>query len=147
MNNEKRRSVTLVEIIIGITILALIGTISFSKFDLSNYKINSFMRQLASDMRYVRKMNKIGNNSVYIVLEKGNGKNGYVLRENGQIAKTVYLPKNIGLECSQSKLSFNGSGYFNGGGTTISIIKKQGFIQMTVVPVSGRVLIKEGIYK
>ena len=33
---------TLVEVIIGITILSLIATMSFTKINLSNYKVNAF---------------------------------------------------------------------------------------------------------
>ena len=88
---------TLVEVLIGITLLALICTIAFSKFDLDNYKVNSFIRQLNSDIRYVRSVNKLGNNKVYIAFTKQNNCSGYVLIENGSNTKSVFLPKNIKL--------------------------------------------------
>ena len=59
---------TLVEVIIGITILSLIATMSFTKINLSNYKVNAFAKQMASDIRYVRKINRLGNNKVYMYL-------------------------------------------------------------------------------
>ena len=49
---------TLVEVIIGITILSLIATMSFTKINLSNYKVNAFAKQMASDIRYVRKLSR-----------------------------------------------------------------------------------------
>ena len=52
---------TLVEVLLGITILAMICTISFSKINLSKYKVNSFIKQMTSDIRYVRRVNKLGN--------------------------------------------------------------------------------------
>lgn len=138
---------TLVEIIIGITILSLIATISFTKFNLSNYKVTSFIKQMTSDIRYVRKINKLGNSNVYMIFTKENNCEGYLLRENGETIKKVFLPKNIDLEYSVSKILFNTQGSFYTGGTTISIIQKNNYTQVTIVPTSGRVLIKEGMYK
>ena len=53
---EKRRNVTFIEVIIGLTLLALIGTITFVKLDLSNYKVNSFIKQMTTDIRYIRQV-------------------------------------------------------------------------------------------
>ena len=106
---------TLVEVIIGITILSLIATMSFTKLNLSNYKVNAFVKQMASDIRYVRKINRLGNSKVYIYFTKQNNTKGYILRENGE--------------------------------ATISVMQKNNYTEVTIVPTSGRVLIKEGIYK
>ncbi|MGN1033827.1 MAG: hypothetical protein ACI4PU_10155, partial [Intestinibacter sp.] len=127
--------------------LALICTISFSKFNLDNYKVNSFIRQLNSDIRYVRRVNKLGNSKVYIVFTEKNGCKGYILRENGNNEKSIFLPKNIKLSYSIGKILFDRQGAFYMGGTTISVGKDKKYTEITIVPVSGRVLIKEGIYK
>ena len=133
---EKRRNVTFIEVIIGITLLALIGTVSFVKLDLSNYKINSFIKQMTTDIRYIRQINKIGNEKVYMLF----------IEESRQ-SKKVFLPKGIELACPTSKILFNTKGGFYKGGTTITIIKKDNYTDITIVPTSGRILIKEGIYK
>ena len=133
---EKRRNVTFIEVIIGITLLALIGTVSFVKLDLSNYKINSFIKQMTTDIRYIRQINKIGNEKVYMLF-----------MEEGRQSKKVFLPKGIELACPTSKILFNTKGGFYKGGTTITIIKKDNYTDITIVPTSGRILIKEGIYK
>ena len=138
---------TLVEVLLGITLLALICTISFSKINLDNYKVNSFIRQLNSDIRYVRMVNKLGNSKVYIVFTTKNNCKGYILMENGNTSKCVFLPKNINLNYSESKILFDTKGAFYMGGTTINIGKDKYYTEITIVPVSGRVLIKEGIYK
>ena len=138
---------TLVEVIIGITILSLIATMSFTKINLSNYKVNSFVKQMASDIRYVRKINKLGNSKVYIYFTKQNNIKGYVLRENGEDTKSVFLPEGVDLKCPISKILFKTNGCFYMGGTTISIMQKSNYTEVTIVPTSGRVLIKEGIYK
>ena len=134
---EKRRNVTFIEVIIGITLLALIGTVSFVKLDLSNYKINSFIKQI----------NKIGNEKVYMLFIEENNCEGYILMEEGRQSKKVFLPKGIELACPTSKILFNTKGGFYKGGTTITIIKKDNYTDITIVPTSGRILIKEGIYK
>lgn len=138
---------TLLEVIIAITILCLISTISFVKFNLSDYKINSFVKQMTSDMRYIRKINKLGNSNVYIAFITQDNFDGYILRENGETTKQVFLPENVDLKCPVSKLLFNTNGSFYTGGTTISIIQKNNYTEITIVPTSGRILIKEGIYK
>ena len=138
---------TFIEVIIGLTLLALIGTITFVKLDLSNYKVNSFIKQMTTDIRYIRQVNKIGNEKIYMILTEENNCEGYILVENGQQVKRVFLPKGIDLECPISKILFNTKGGFYQGGTTITIIKKDNYTDITIVPTSGRILIKEGIYK
>ncbi len=137
---------TLVEVILAITILSLICTISFTKLNLDNYRTKSFVKQLASDIRYVRKINKLGNTNVYIFFNEKEGKKGYVLRENGNNVKNIFLPKGVEIKYSESKILFDRQGAFHTGGTTISVGQNGDFIKITIVPVSGRVLIKEGIY-
>ena len=52
-----------------------------------------------------------------------------------------------GKQTQLSKIFFKTNGCFYIGGTTISIIQKNNYTEITIVPTSGRVLIKEGIYK
>lgn len=125
----------------------MICTISFSKINLSKYKVNSFIKQMTSDIRYVRRVNKLGNIKVYIVFIERNNCKGYIMEENGIEMKSVFLPRNIDLKCSTSKILFDRQGGFYMGGTTISVGKDGDYTEVTIVPVSGRVLVKEGTYK
>ena len=102
---------TLVEVIIGITILSLIATMSFTKINLSNYKVNAFAKQMASDIRYVRKINRLGNSKVYMYFTKQNNIKGYILRENGEDIKSVFLPEGVDLRCPVSKIFFKTNKY------------------------------------
>ena len=120
---------------------------SFTKINLSNYKVNAFAKQMASDIRYVRKINRLGNSKVYMYFTKQNNTKGYILRENGEDIKSVFLPEGVDLRCPVNKIFFKTNGCFYIGGTTISIIQKNNYTEITIVPTSGRVLIKEGIYK
>ena len=78
---------------------------------------------------------------------KQNNTKGYILRENGEDIKSVFLPEGVDLRCPVNKIFFKTNGCFYIGGTTISIIQKNNYTEITIVPTSGRVLIKEGIYK
>ena len=61
---------TLVELVITISIILLIATIYFPKVNIEKYQVNSFTKQLCSDIRYVRNLNKMGNTNTYIYLNK-----------------------------------------------------------------------------
>ena len=55
IKNEKRRNVTILELIIAITLILMISSVGFVKLQGNNYKIISFTKQLCSDLRYVRR--------------------------------------------------------------------------------------------
>ena len=63
----------------------------------------------------------------------------------------MYLPENVNLNFpigqNNSLISFYISGLYKNGGGTISINKGNRYKYITIVPVSGRVLYKEGIYE
>ena len=61
---------TLVELVVGISIIVLITTLCFPKVSIEKYQVNSFVKQLCSDIRYVRNINMMGNTNAYIFLEK-----------------------------------------------------------------------------
>ena len=92
---------TFIEVIIGITLLALIGTVSFVKLDLSNYKINSFIKQMTTDIRYIRQINKIGNEKVYMLFIEENNCEGYILMVDN-LKKYFYL-RELNLRALQVK--------------------------------------------
>ncbi|MEG0856058.1 MAG: hypothetical protein RSG52_06225 [Terrisporobacter sp.] len=142
---------TALELIISISLIALICSICFVKFQGDNYKINSFAKQLCCDIRYVRRENMLDNGNVYISFINENNRNGYVLRRNGSEDKRVYLPQNTKLEypigTNGTHIKFNRTGTFIQGGGTITINKGNDYKYITIVPVSGRVLYKEGIYE
>lgn len=96
-------------------------------------------------------MNQIGNSSVFILVVKQAGKNGYMLFENGGSKKTVFLPQKAELKGSPSKILFNKEGRLREYGNTnkeMTIFLKYNntYREMTIMPIGGRVLIKEGIY-
>jgi hypothetical protein len=133
-----------------ISIISILISIPICKFYLKDYKIDSFVRQLCSDIRYTRIRNINSDYSTYIYYnKKSNGINSYILRENGKNKKEVELPKNTDIYHTSQKIIFTLTGSLNNQGDIITIIdrdrnKKR---EITIVPFSGRILVKEGIYE
>ncbi|MGL5314231.1 MAG: pilus assembly FimT family protein [Peptostreptococcaceae bacterium] len=138
---------TLVELVVTITVLVLITTICFPRENINKYQVNSFTKQLCSDIRYVRKSNINGNSSVYVYLKNEDGKSRYILREKGKDVKEVFLPKDSTIKYAREKIIFKKDGSPDPLGTTITVRYKDIKKEITIVPISGRVLLKEGIYE
>lgn len=138
---------TLVEVVIGIGIIMTILMISFPKEKSQKYEIDSFARQLVGDIRYVRSMNSNGNLSVFIENISTQDNPRYLIKENTDIVKTVYLPKNSSLSYPSSTIKFKSDGTLSSKGETIIIDSKDKKIKITIIPFSGRVLLKEDIYE
>ena len=138
---------TLVEVVIGIGIIMTILMISFPKEKSQKYEMDSFARQLVGDIRYVRSMNSNGNLSVFLENISTQDNPRYVIKENTDIMKTVYLPKNSSLSYPSSTIKFKSDGTLSSKGETIIIDSKDRKIKITIIPFSGRVLIKEDMYE
>jgi Tfp pilus assembly protein FimT len=139
--------VTLIEVIITLGIITMISSIVLSNFYIDRYKINSFTKQLCSDIRYVRARNMSSDFSTYIYYKNEDNVISYVLREDGNDIKQVSLPKNTKLSYAISKIIFKQDGTINGIGETITVTFEGKNTEITIVPFSGRVLLKEGIYE
>ena len=148
---EERRNVSTLELIVTISIIVIMSSICFMKYEGDNYKIEFFAKELCSDIRYVRRENMLNNPNVYIRFISENNKWSYILHRNKKEDKRVYLPKNVNLNFpigqNNSLISFYTSGLYKNGGGTISINKGDKYKYITIVPVSGWVLYKEGIYE
>lgn len=142
---------TTLELIIAISIIVIITSICFMKYEGENYRIEAFAKELCSDIRYVRRENMLNNQSVYIMFINEDNQWSYILRKNKKENKKVSLPKNVDLKfpvgANSSVISFYTSGLYKNGGGTITINKDNEYKYITIVPVSGRVLYKEGIYE
>lgn len=138
---------TLVEVVIGIGIIMTILMVSFPKEKSQKYEMDSFARQLVGDIRYVRSMNSNGNLSVFLENISTQDNPRYVIKENTDIVKTVYLPKNSSLSYPSSTIKFKSDGTLSSKGETIIIDSKDRKIKITIIPFSGRVLLKEDMYE
>lgn len=138
---------TLVEVVITISIMLIISSLCFPKDSISKYQINLFAKQLCSDIRYVRKANMLGNLKTYIYYIVDEEEISYIVRENGNDLKKVHLPKGSSIRYRNNKVKFKPDGSPDPNGQTINIYKEKLKIEITIVPVSGRVLLKEGKYE
>jgi len=139
--------VTLVELVITMSIVLLISTLCFPKDNIEKYQLNSFTKQLCSDIRYVRNINMMGNTNTYLYLDNNGECSSFTLNENKKNIKQVYLPKEYKIEYTRPMVKFKADGTPYPSGTTIKIIYKNRKKEITIVPISGRVLIKEGKYE
>lgn len=79
---------TLVELVITISIILLITTLCFPSDNVEKYQVNSFIKQLCSDIRYVRNINMMGNTNAYVYLNNNDEGSGFTLNENKKRYKT-----------------------------------------------------------
>ncbi len=138
---------TLLEIVISISVILIITSICFPNVDIKKYQVNSFVKQLCSDIRYIRNINMMGNTNAYIYLDNNDKESSFTLNENKKNIKTVYLPKDCKIEYTRQMVKFKADGTPYPSGTTIKIIYENTKKEITIVPISGRVLIKEGKYE
>ncbi|MGL5715568.1 MAG: hypothetical protein ACRCXT_20450 [Paraclostridium sp.] len=137
---------TLIELIIGIGITIILISIVFPKNKMEKYNLESFARQLVSDIRYVRNMNINGNSNYYIEQKSLENPPKYVLKKNSDTIKSVSLPKNSKLICPSNIIKFKSDGTLSTRGETIVISLESLRLEITIIPFSGRVLLKEGKY-
>lgn len=138
---------TLIELLIAMSIVILIATISFPTSKIEKYKINSFTKQLCCDVRYVRRKNMLGDKSTYIVPITNSKYSGYVLKSNKEELKKNKLPLGTKITFMLGRVRFRIDGSPDPKGTTIRIMGKRIYKELTIVPVSGRTLLKEGRYE
>ncbi len=139
----------MIELLVSLCIISIIFSIPIGKFYIKDYQIDSFTRQLCSDIRYTRikNLNSDYSTGIYYT-KKSNGEVAYVLRDGGECKKEVKLPKNTDISKSVEIIQFSPQGVLLKKGETIIITDKKNNKkrEITIVPFSGRVLIKEGIY-
>ncbi|WP_373601574.1 Tfp pilus assembly protein FimT/FimU [Paraclostridium bifermentans] len=138
---------TLVELIITLSIMVIIIYIVFPKDNIQKYELDSFARQFASDIRYVRSININGNENFYLENIKSSNDSRYVIKDNSEIIKTVYLPQNSTLTSTYPIIKFKSDGTLNSIGETMTLKSAYRTIEITIIPFSGRVLLKEGKYE
>lgn len=138
---------TLVELVVTISIILLISTLYFPKDSIKKYEINSFTKQLCSDIRYVRRANMLSDLKTYIYYIEDDKSISYLVRENGKDLKQVFLPENTKLQYDSTRIKFKPDGLPDPKGQTIKIYNEKIKKEITIVPISGRVLLKEGKYE
>lgn len=129
--------------------MMLVVSMCIPKFNNNYYEINAFAKELCSDIRYIRSNNTLGNLNTYITLVQDSNKQGYVLIDKGKNIKEKYLSSDTSIHnnITSKKIYFRNDGSPNPSGSTIQIKNSIYKKEITIVPVSGRVLFKEEEYE
>ncbi len=147
----KSKGYTLLELIITIAIISIIVSISIPKLKLSTYNLKPSGTKLCQEIRNIRYISMTDNTLYNIILNK----DSYYIRKGTKIIKNATLDKNLILsdnfndlasEYSTVQFNHNGAPMYAG---TIKIRDKNSgkYIEITIVPVTGRVLLKNDIFK
>lgn len=142
----RMKGITLVELLLIISIITLLTLIVIPHIDITKYWLISNSRVLRDDIRNVRYLNMSEGKNLKILL----GNNEYVIVENGIEEKRVVFKSDFKLvhNFKNGNIYFSHIGSPQQGGT-IRIIsnKKNQYCEITIVPATGRVLLKDEIFK
>jgi len=147
MREQNQNSgMTLVELLVVLSIIAIVTSMLIPKIERRDYYLLTSSRMLRDEIRTIRYMKMTEGKNYRILL----GDNRYVIFENNKPVKDVKLEKNL-------KIAHNISGgniYFSHIGAplksgTIRIIDDEtnNYCEITIVPATGRVLLKNQIFE
>ncbi len=128
------------------SLVIIVTSIAYTNInvDIIKKKEDLQIQELVSDLRFVRSQNIMGNNAVYIIQDE----NSYTIRKDGDVYKTVEFVNGMHIKCALIYLEFDTDGSPKNNLGTIYINRNDSSIEeITLVPISGRVLYKEGIYQ
>lgn len=143
MSVLNKKGVTLLELILVFSLIAIISAIALPRTNRLPYFMKSYGRTLCADIRYIRLAKMTEGGEFRILLHS----RYYRVLNGHKELKTIELPKNLELVFSGSEVRFDYKGSPSHGGTTITIRDRDSakFYQITIVPASGRVLLKDEI--
>lgn len=130
---------TLVEAIISFSLILLISNVFFVNVNINSNSFRNTVNEFYNDLVYIKKKGILEDKTTYILLEDDR----YILRESGKNKKIVNFPKNMILSSNMSKIIFNKQGTLGNRGTTFRLAYQNLSKEITITPVSGRILIKE----
>ncbi|WZL71456.1 prepilin-type N-terminal cleavage/methylation domain-containing protein [Clostridiaceae bacterium 35-E11] len=140
-NNQK--GFTLLELMIIISLLIIVFIITIPRFTMDRFILKAQARELCSDIRMIRLLKMTEGKYYQIQLNKDH----YKILIGIKKIKRVNFHKNIETFCNNKYISFSCQGAPTGSETadTIKIYhrKTNEFYEITIVPASGRVLLKE----
>ncbi|MGI5998826.1 MAG: pilus assembly FimT family protein [Lutispora sp.] len=139
---QSYEGLTVIELIVVIGMLSLLMTFSLPKIDTSNYKLMEISKALRDDIRYVRYIKMTEGENLRVFFQKTK----YSILEGTKKVKEVSLGSKFSLyqnfKDSQIAFSFNGAPSTSGGTITLVNNTNGKYCEITVVPGTGRVLLK-----
>jgi len=143
---QNNNGLTIIELIVVIGILSLLTSIALPNIDASNYELMEISNSLRDDIRYVRYMKMTEGDNFRVFFQRTK----YTILEGSKKIKEVKLKNRYSLYQnfigSQIAFSFNGAPSTSGG--TIYLVNDDNgrYCEITVVPGTGRILLKNKIY-
>lgn len=148
-NYRDNKGITLIELLLVISILTLSISIIIPKFERRDYHLTTLSRMLRDDLRYIRFAKMVEGKNYFISLEEKQ----YTIRESTKIIKRVKLEKDFKImhnfsNSTSVNISFSYKGAPTLGGGTITIFddKRNRYCEITIVPDTGRILLKDQIF-
>ena len=149
MNNK---AFTMIELIFVVAILGIVLMIAIPKIQFTDYELKAEGRRLCSDIRYIRLV-RMTEGKLYKIQLKKDGYNILEVSNTGpKITKRVKINEKFEIADNlyESMISFSVDGApRNRSAGTIKIINNDNaeYCEMTIVPFTGRVLLKDEILK
>lgn len=139
-----KKGFTLIELILVMAILGIIMGLVIPSFKFGNYYLKSLSKELYSDIRYVRMLNMTEGSDYKIYLGDGL----YKISSGIKDIKVVNIRPEYKLFPPREYISFSpqGAPVYKEKTITIKNMKNGNYMEMTIVPASGRVLLKDEIY-
>ncbi|SNX55343.1 prepilin-type N-terminal cleavage/methylation domain-containing protein [Thermoanaerobacterium sp. RBIITD] len=143
------KGLTLIELItvlsiLAVTVLITLPTTNFFKAKISHFRLNMIANELINDIRYVQQKNIYENEKLYLSIQTDHS--GYYINKPGTMSKrikTKILPDGITIYSNNSMdISFSDQGAPISGGCTIYLYNSNKKIEITILPATGRVMIK-----
>ncbi len=146
MLRKKNEGLTVIELIVVVGFLGLLFSIVIPKIDKSPYYILADARTIRNDLREIKYMAMTeGDANLRIVFDKYS----YSIREGSKIKEKVYLNPGfkINNNFNNNTVSFAYSGSPSNGGGTVTVFDEvsKKYCEITVVPDTGRILMKNTI--
>lgn len=145
---KSNNGMTLIELIFIIAIISLLFSLVLPKIEERDNYLLSISRVLRDDIRYIRYLRMTEGKNIKISLERDK----YKIMEGVKVIKKIELKKDFKIVHSSTFRSgniffgYNGVPAYGGGTITIFDNKTNRHCQITVVPSTGRILLKDEIY-
>ena len=135
---------SIAELIIGMSLVILFIGIIFPRIDSGYMKAEWERRRICSEIRYLKRRDLAGLDE-FMWFTKSNGKTYYKTLFRGKVLRQREIDKDIDIRTVLSKVKFQESGVPNESGE-INVVYKNKYYRITITPISGRILFKEGFY-
>lgn len=143
---KEQKGITLIELIVVIATLAMLFSLVIPNMQKKSTELLTTSKMVRDEIRYIRYMKMTEGKNYRLVFQE----HSYILNEGPKRIKEVIINKDLTINQnfigSEVFFSFNGAPSSNGGTITISNKISKKYCKITVVPATGRILLKNKIY-